>query len=117
MKIFQHFGSDLVLLLTILVSYRKFTNKTAIINPYLIKLSIADDELALNGYSNVILEKLCYHNSRAYDALKAKQSGDGFWSKIVGTFSALPDNTLQNGAGSSECDMMMFHLLLIFYEY
>lgn len=50
----QKHGHDVVILLTILVNYRKYDAS----NPYIVKLSILDDELALNGYSQVITASL-----------------------------------------------------------
>lgn len=51
----QVHGYDVVLLLTLLVNYRKYDAA----NPYVVKLSILDDELALNGYGQVITSSLC----------------------------------------------------------
>lgn len=50
----QMHGYDVLLLLTLLVNYRK--HEAA--NPYIVKLSIVDDELALNGYGQVITASL-----------------------------------------------------------
>lgn len=50
----QMHGHDVVLLLTLLVNYRKYEAT----NPYIVKLSILDDELALNGYGQVITAAL-----------------------------------------------------------
>lgn len=50
----QKHGHDVVLLITFLVNYRK--HEAA--NPYIVKLSILDDELALNGYGQVITSSL-----------------------------------------------------------
>lgn len=50
----QKHGHDVVLLLTLLVNYRK--HEAA--NPYIVKLSILGDELALTGYGQVITASL-----------------------------------------------------------
>lgn len=50
----QLHGHDVVILLTLLVNYRKYESS----NPYIVKLSILDDELALNGYGQVITAAL-----------------------------------------------------------
>lgn len=45
----QVFGYDVVILLALLTNYKKYE----IVNPYVVKLSILDDELPLNGYGLV----------------------------------------------------------------
>ncbi|CAK1585365.1 unnamed protein product [Parnassius mnemosyne] len=50
----QQHGYDVVLLLMFLVNYKKHESA----NPYVVKLSILDDELALNGYGQVITAAL-----------------------------------------------------------
>lgn len=67
----QIHGHNVVLLLTILVSYRKYEAA----NPYIVKLSILDDELALNGYGQVITASLTdfcrQYNSQHVEAQNA----------------------------------------------
>ncbi|KAK4881781.1 hypothetical protein RN001_005100 [Aquatica leii] len=50
----QIHGHDVVILLTLLVNYRKYDAA----NSYIVRLSILDDELALNGYGQVITAAL-----------------------------------------------------------
>lgn len=62
----QRNGYDVVLIITLLVNYRKYDYA----NPYIVKLSILDDELALNGYGQVITSSLSdfcnqYNNEHA----------------------------------------------------
>ena len=56
-------GPSAVLLLTILVQYRKYESA----NPYVVKLSILDQELALHGYGQVITSSLISY-TQAYEA-------------------------------------------------
>ena len=58
----QH-GHNAVLLLTILVQFRKNDST----NPYKVKLSILDKELALHGYGHVITTSLRTYTT-AYEA-------------------------------------------------
>ncbi|CAH0391758.1 unnamed protein product [Bemisia tabaci] len=54
-------GSDVLLLISLLVNYRKYE----LSNPYIVKLSILDNELALNGYGQVLtgaLSELCHQS-------------------------------------------------------
>lgn len=50
----QRHGYDVVLIITLLVNYRKYDAT----NPYVVKLSILDDEISLNGYGQVITSSL-----------------------------------------------------------
>ncbi|KAJ8025947.1 Armadillo-like helical domain-containing protein 3 [Holothuria leucospilota] len=56
----QEHGYEAILLLAILVNYRKYESA----NPYIVKLSILDDEVALTGLGWVISSVLTNHNQK-----------------------------------------------------
>lgn len=74
----QIHGHNVVLLLTLLVNYRK--HETA--NPYIVKLSILDDELALNGYGQVITASLTDF-CRQYNAQHAEAQNASWLSSLT----------------------------------
>ena len=65
-------GNDVVILLTLLVNYRKYEGA----NPYIVQLSLLADELALNGYSQVISAALIDF-CRQYASQNALDGGQG----------------------------------------
>lgn len=71
-------GHKCVLLLTLLVNYRKYESA----NPYVVKLSILDDELALNGYSQVITAALSEFNWK-YAAQTYDSQSQGWLSSLT----------------------------------
>lgn len=77
----QH-GHDIVILLTILVNYRKHEAT----NPYIVQLSILADELALNGYGQMISQSLIDFCRQYMQSLSNVQSSSWFssLSNIVG---------------------------------
>ncbi|XP_014256484.1 UPF0668 protein C10orf76 homolog [Cimex lectularius] len=87
-------GHDLVLLLTLLVNYRKYESA----NPYSVKLSILDDELALNGYGQVISWSLSDFCRAFTQEQKEPQSGSWFssLSNIVGNMFLSEDTGTRN---------------------
>ncbi|XP_073997892.1 armadillo-like helical domain-containing protein 3 [Rhodnius prolixus] len=90
----QDHGHDVVLLLTLLVNYRK--HEAA--NPYIVKLSILDDELALNGYGQVISWSLSDFCRAFIQDQKEPQSGSWFssLSNIVGNMFLSEDTGTRN---------------------
>lgn len=77
----QH-GHDVVILLTVLVNYRK--HEAA--NPYVVQLSILADEMALNGYGQMISQSLIDFCRQYMQSLSNVQSSSWFssLSNIVG---------------------------------
>ncbi|XP_048464728.1 armadillo-like helical domain-containing protein 3 isoform X2 [Rhincodon typus] len=72
----QH-GYDTVVLLALLVNYRKYES----VNPYIVKLSIVDDETTLNGMGLVISQALTEYNRQYKD--KEEENQGGFLSAIT----------------------------------
>ncbi|XP_071947908.1 armadillo-like helical domain-containing protein 3 [Antedon mediterranea] len=75
----QHHGFDAVLLLTILVNYRKHESA----NPYILKLSILDNELALTGLGCVVSSALADFNRQFGAKGEDAVSGGGWFSAIT----------------------------------
>lgn len=74
----QRNGYDVVLIITLLVNYRKYDYA----NPYIVKLSILDDELALNGYGQVITSSLsdfCNH----YNSEHSENQNSSWFSSLT----------------------------------
>jgi len=61
-------GQDAVLLVTLMACYRKAGNP----NPYVVKLSMLDDELALSAYAQVIMASLSEFNDRYVQSRQAE---------------------------------------------
>uniref|UniRef100_A0A671RCA8 Armadillo-like helical domain-containing protein n=1 Tax=Sinocyclocheilus anshuiensis TaxID=1608454 RepID=A0A671RCA8_9TELE len=71
----QH-GYDAVVLLALLVNYRKYES----VNPYIVKLSIVDDEPTLDGMGMVIHHALTEYNRQYKD--KEEENQGGFFSTL-----------------------------------
>ncbi|XP_063100471.1 armadillo-like helical domain-containing protein 3 isoform X3 [Cavia porcellus] len=70
-------GYDAVVLLALLVNYSKYES----VNPYIVKLSIVDDEATLNGMGLVIAQALSEYNRQYKDKEEEHQSG--FFSALT----------------------------------
>lgn len=68
------------MLLTILLQYHKYESE----NPYVVKLSILDDEMALTGLAQVMSSVLAEYN-RIYSNNRRAQEGESSWWNNVGT--------------------------------
>uniref|UniRef100_A0AAR2LL48 Armadillo-like helical domain-containing protein n=1 Tax=Pygocentrus nattereri TaxID=42514 RepID=A0AAR2LL48_PYGNA len=72
----QH-GYDAVVLLALLVNYRKYES----VNPYIVKLSIVDDESTLDGMGMVVHQALTEYNRQYKD--KEEEDHGGFFSTLT----------------------------------
>uniref|UniRef100_A0A3P8WKY5 Armadillo like helical domain containing 3 n=1 Tax=Cynoglossus semilaevis TaxID=244447 RepID=A0A3P8WKY5_CYNSE len=70
-------GYDPVVLLALLVNYRKYES----VNPYIVKLSIVDDEPTLDGMGMVIQQALTEYNRQFRD--KQEETQGGFFSTLT----------------------------------
>ncbi|KAL7990679.1 hypothetical protein Chor_014109 [Crotalus horridus] len=70
-------GYEAVVLLALLVNYRKYES----VNPYIVKLSIIDDEATLNGMGLVVAQALSEYNRQFRDKEEEHQSG--FFSALT----------------------------------
>lgn len=71
-------GGDCVLLLALLVNYRKYES----VNPYIMKLSILDNELALNCLGSVISSSLAMFNQQ-FISKQEESKSTGLFSTIT----------------------------------
>lgn len=105
----QQHGYNVVMILMFLASYKK--QETA--NPYVVKLSILDDELALNGYGQVITATLNDYVLYTFGRIQGNNNGGGGWlsslTSMVGGIFLANDDT-QPVRGSEE------GMLLALYE-
>ncbi|XP_075732214.1 uncharacterized protein LOC142774964 [Rhipicephalus microplus] len=92
-----HCGYDAVLVLTIFVSYRKYEAA----NPYIVKLSIVDNELALNGYGMVVSTALAEFNRQFVQEQAEPQAGLlSTVTNFVGTMFLADEATPRKDSGS-----------------
>merc|ERR1711963_197446 len=87
-------GRAAVTVLTLLVQYRKYDSS----NPYILRLSILDQELSLHGYSQVVTGSLAEYTA-AYEASLADGGGSGWFgaiTNIVGNMLVSEDSQIRN---------------------
>jgi hypothetical protein len=89
----QH-GQSAVTVLTLLVQYRKYDSS----NPYILRLSILDQELSLHGYSRVVTGSLAEYTA-AYEASLVEGGGGGWLgalTNMVGNMFVSEDSQIRN---------------------
>ncbi|CAH1173816.1 unnamed protein product [Phaedon cochleariae] len=105
----QKHGYDVVLIITLLVNYKKYDAT----NPYVVKLSILDDELALNGYGQVITSSLSEFCSQ-YNLEHSENQNASWFSSLTN----IVGNMFISEEGGIRMQQMRANnaLLLAFYE-
>ena len=102
-------GRNAATVLALLVQYRKYESS----NPYILQLSILDQEIVLHGYSHVVTSSLAEYTG-AYEASISETSGTGWlgaFTNMVGNMFVSEDSHVRN-------EKMRSHnpALLAFYE-
>ncbi|ERL86513.1 armadillo-like helical domain-containing protein 3 [Dendroctonus ponderosae] len=105
----QKHGYDVVLIITLLVNYRKYDAT----NPYVVKLSILDDELALNGYGQVITASLTDFCNQ-YNVEHVENQNSSWFSSLTNMVGSMFIS--EEGAFRSQQIRANNALLLAFYE-
>lgn len=102
-------GHSAVLLLTILIQYKKYESS----NPYSVKLSILDQEMPLHGYANVITNSLITY-TQSYEASMSDQVSSGWLSSIT----SMVGNMFVSDEGSPRIEQMRARnaVLLALYQ-
>lgn len=87
-------GQATVTVLTLLVQYRKYDSS----NPYILRLSILDQEIALHGYSQVVTSSLSAYTEKYEESLR--EGGGSSWfgtiTSMVGNIFLQEDTGLRN---------------------
>lgn len=101
----DHHGYDGVVVVTMLINYRKYEAA----NPYVIKLSVLDDEIALNGFGCVISSVLTEYN-RQYSAPIEQPVG------FLGQLTSLVSNMLVPSESPQAAVQINEAVLLALYQ-
>eukprot|EP00118_Oscarella_pearsei_P010758 m.68031 g.68031 ORF g.68031 m.68031 type:complete len:697 (+) comp35483_c0_seq1:52-2142(+) len=81
----QEHGYDALLLLTVLVNYRKYEAA----NPYILKLSVLDDEIALNGLGIVLSSAMTEWNQHHMEVNEKAESDAGLFYRLTSFISSM----------------------------
>jgi hypothetical protein len=106
-------GQSAILVLTLLVQYRKYEST----NPYVVKLSILDQEMALHGYSQVITNCLSAYTSSYEANLEDRDHSTGWFSSITSMVKQMLSLPKDDYYGlKKQVNIKLNVVLLQFYE-